>query len=87
MGLQRLTRQSVHSLSPLPTRLSGYPNVGKSSIINSLKRSRVCGVGATPGFTKASQEIVLDKHVHLLDSPGGWWAERRSATRRHHACC
>lgn len=30
----------------------GLPNVGKSSIINSLKRSRACGVGATPGVTK-----------------------------------
>jgi len=30
----------------------GLPNVGKSSIINSLKRSRACSVGATPGVTK-----------------------------------
>jgi nuclear GTP-binding protein len=48
----------------------GYPNVGKSSLINSLKRSRVCGVGSTPGFTKSCQEIALDKHVQLIDSPG-----------------
>jgi hypothetical protein len=32
-----------------------YPNVGKSSLINSLKRSKVVGVGATPGFTRAVQ--------------------------------
>lgn len=30
----------------------GYPNVGKSSVINSLKRSKACGVSSTPGFTK-----------------------------------
>jgi nuclear GTP-binding protein len=30
----------------------GLPNVGKSSVINSLKRSRACNVGATPGVTK-----------------------------------
>lgn len=30
----------------------GYPNVGKSSVINSLKRSRACAVSSTPGFTK-----------------------------------
>ena len=28
----------------------GLPNVGKSSLINSLKRSRACGVGAVPGM-------------------------------------
>jgi nuclear GTP-binding protein len=33
----------------------GYPNVGKSSLINSLKRSKAVGVGATPGFTKVMQ--------------------------------
>jgi len=48
----------------------GMPNVGKSSLINSLKRSRACNVGATPGVTKAMQEVQLDKKVKLLDSPG-----------------
>lgn len=33
----------------------GYPNVGKSSLINSLKRTKAVGVGATPGFTKVAQ--------------------------------
>lgn len=48
----------------------GAPNVGKSSLINSLKRSRVCGVASTPGHTKVVQGIMLDRHVRLLDSPG-----------------
>ncbi|CAG9461190.1 unnamed protein product [Pedinophyceae sp. YPF-701] len=48
----------------------GLPNVGKSSIINSLKRSRVANVGNAPGITKVVQEIALDKHVRLLDCPG-----------------
>jgi len=48
----------------------GLPNVGKSSLINSLKRSRACGVGATPGVTKTMQEVQLDSKVKLIDSPG-----------------
>eukprot|EP00195_Chlamydomonas_chlamydogama_P013468 CAMPEP_0202909350 /NCGR_PEP_ID=MMETSP1392-20130828/49079_1 /ASSEMBLY_ACC=CAM_ASM_000868 /TAXON_ID=225041 /ORGANISM="Chlamydomonas chlamydogama, Strain SAG 11-48b" /LENGTH=620 /DNA_ID=CAMNT_0049599071 /DNA_START=76 /DNA_END=1938 /DNA_ORIENTATION=- len=48
----------------------GLPNVGKSSLINSLKRARVAQVGNTPGVTKSVQEIHLDKHIKLLDSPG-----------------
>lgn len=48
----------------------GYPNVGKSSIINSLKRGKVVGVSSTPGFTRGMQEIILDKDIKLLDCPG-----------------
>ena len=48
----------------------GYPNVGKSSVINSLKRAKVCGVGAMPGLTKVFQIVQLDKNIKLLDCPG-----------------
>lgn len=48
----------------------GYPNVGKSSIINSLKRKRAAGVSASAGFTKALQEIEIDSKLKIIDSPG-----------------
>jgi nuclear GTP-binding protein len=48
----------------------GFPNVGKSSIINSLKRGKVVGVSSTPGYTKSMQEIILDRNIKLLDCPG-----------------
>jgi len=56
----------------------GLPNVGKSSLINSLKRARVAQVGNTPGVTKAVQEVHLDKHIKLLDSPGVVFADAES---------
>lgn len=48
----------------------GIPNVGKSSLINSLKRGRACTVGSTPGITKSMQEVELDSKIKLLDCPG-----------------
>lgn len=48
----------------------GYPNVGKSSIINSLKRKRAAGVSSKAGFTRSLQEIEIDSKVKIIDSPG-----------------
>ncbi|CAF3609799.1 unnamed protein product [Rotaria sordida] len=48
----------------------GFPNVGKSSVINSLKRTQACQTGSTPGVTKQMQTIKLDKLIKLFDSPG-----------------
>lgn len=56
----------------------GFPNVGKSSLINSLKRAKAVGVGATAGFTKTVQEVELDRHIKLLDCPGIVWGTAQS---------
>lgn len=48
----------------------GIPNVGKSSIVNSLKRQRSCLVGAKPGVTRTNQEVIIDSNIKLIDSPG-----------------
>jgi nuclear GTP-binding protein len=48
----------------------GIPNVGKSSIINSLKRRRACQVGANPGITRTMQEVEIDSNIKIIDSPG-----------------
>lgn len=48
----------------------GYPNTGKSSIINSLKRKRAAGVSSKAGFTRSLQEIEIDNKVKIIDSPG-----------------
>jgi nuclear GTP-binding protein len=48
----------------------GYPNVGKSSIINTLKAKKVCKVAPVPGETKVWQYITLMKSIYLVDCPG-----------------
>jgi nuclear GTP-binding protein len=48
----------------------GYPNVGKSSIINTIKKKKVCTVAPIPGETKIWQYITLMKRIYLIDCPG-----------------
>ncbi|MEJ1276625.1 guanine nucleotide binding protein-like 3 (nucleolar) [Cricetulus griseus] len=47
----------------------GFPNVGKSSIINSLKQERICTVGVPMGLTRSMQIVPLDKQITVIDSP------------------
>lgn len=48
----------------------GFPNVGKSSVINSMKEMLACSAGVKRGITKFMQEVHISKSVKLLDSPG-----------------
>ncbi|EPB92600.1 hypothetical protein HMPREF1544_00613 [Mucor circinelloides 1006PhL] len=68
--------RNINLKTSITVGIVGYPNVGKSSVINSLKRSKVCGVGSTPGFTKVAQQITLDKNIKLLDCPGIVFAQQ-----------
>merc|ERR1711939_322522 len=48
----------------------GYPNTGKSSIINTLRNKRVCTVAPIAGETKVWQFITLMRRIYLIDCPG-----------------
>ena len=61
--------------STISVGIVGFPNVGKSSLINSLLRIRKVGVSSVPGFTRSYQEVILDKNIRLIDCPGIVFAE------------
>jgi len=48
----------------------GYPNTGKSSVINALKEKKVCKTAPIAGETKVWQYITLMKKIYLIDCPG-----------------
>lgn len=55
----------------------GYPNVGKSSVINALTsrlnkgtQSFACPVGSEAGVTTSLREVKVDSKLKILDSPG-----------------
>ncbi len=58
---------------PLRVLICGIPNVGKSTLINTLVGQRTAKTGDEPGITKVEQKIVLASDVYLFDTPGMLW--------------
>jgi small GTP-binding protein len=48
----------------------GYPNVGKSSLINALSGKGAAKTSSESGYTKGFQKIRVDPKILLLDTPG-----------------
>lgn len=68
--LSEFTDSNGNPPSKLVVGLVGYPNVGKSSTINSLLGEKKVSVSSTPGKTKHFQTIPLSPTLMLCDCPG-----------------
>ena len=68
-------KRKLKGLMPRKTRVLvlGIPNVGKSTLINSLVGKKSTNVGNKPGITKNLQWIRINDKIELLDTPGILW--------------
>ncbi len=58
---------------PMRVLICGIPNVGKSTLINTLKGKRAAKTGDEAGVTKIEQRITLADDCYLYDTPGVLW--------------
>ena len=58
------------NFSQIRVGVIGYPNVGKSSIINLLVGRQSAGTASEAGFTKGMQKVKLAENIFLIDTPG-----------------
>ena len=56
----------------------GIPNVGKSTLINTLAGRKIARVGDKPAITTCPQQIDLRNGIHLADTPGLLWPDIRN---------
>ncbi len=80
-GASQSLARACHALAPgrgglaKPMRvlICGVPNVGKSTLINSLSNKRHARTGDEAGITKLEQRITLADDFYLYDTPGLLW--------------
>ncbi|WP_064496836.1 GTPase [Methanocaldococcus jannaschii] len=70
--LREMIKQSLKEMGKKEGKVGivGYPNVGKSSIINALTGKRKALTGSVAGLTKGEQWVRLTKNIKLMDTPG-----------------
>ncbi|BCV66881.1 MULTISPECIES: ribosome biogenesis GTPase YlqF [Shewanella] len=70
---RKLVPVSEGALKDIRTMIMGIPNVGKSTIINTLAGRVIAKTGNEPAVTKAQQRINLKNGIVLSDTPGILW--------------
>lgn len=67
---QKIKKDKTEEDQKINIGIIGYPNTGKSSLINLLIGKSSAKTGKQPGFTKGIQKLKLNSNITLLDSPG-----------------
>jgi len=73
LGTKRLRdylNSIVSNYSKLKIGILGYPNIGKSSVINALAMKSKAKVTSKAGTTHGQQWISIGKNILIIDSPG-----------------
>ncbi len=68
--IKKLAKELLDEHERVMVALIGYPNVGKSTIINVLKGRRAVKTAPIPGYTRNRHLIKLSNRIWLIDSPG-----------------
>ncbi len=69
----KLVPNKVGQDKQIKAMIMGIPNVGKSTLINTLAKRVVAKTGNEPAVTKAQQRIKLEQGIMLYDTPGMLW--------------
>jgi len=72
-GCHQLAPNRGGMAKPMRVLICGIPNVGKSTLINTLKGKKAAKTGDEAGVTKLEQRITLADDFYLYDTPGVLW--------------
>lgn len=69
--------RNSQAMSSLKIAIVGIPNVGKSSLINTLLNKKSAKVGNQPALTRGQQKFTTLEGITLADTPGVLWPRQR----------
>ena len=69
--VQKLREKGVNKT--VRAMIVGIPNVGKSTLINTIAGSQRAQVGDRPGVTKGKQWVKISPYLEIMDTPGMLW--------------
>jgi ribosome biogenesis GTPase A len=72
---KQIAAESLAKSGSIDVLIMGIPNVGKSTIINTLAGKQIAKTGNEPAVTKGQQKINLRNGIMLWDTPGILWAK------------
>ncbi len=77
LGTRKLVAYIKRLAPSIPVKVAvvGYPNVGKSTIINYLKGRHVASTSPKPGWTRGEQLVRAKSWLLVVDTPGVLAAE------------
>lgn len=74
----RVELQKILKSKPAKIAIVGYPNTGKSTILNALAGRKAAKTSAQAGFTRGRSFVKLNENQYLVDSPGVISFEQRN---------
>ncbi|PLX79468.1 MAG: ribosome biogenesis GTPase YlqF [Desulfuromonas sp.] len=73
LGRKMVPGRGIRGLKPLRVMVAGIPNVGKSTLINTMAGKKIARVGDKPAITTCHQQVDLRNGILLNDTPGLLW--------------